>query len=222
MRYASTTALLTGVLVLGSGLSAWTETGDAKIGPPTICQPINIGDSKTIAGEDQSDQPLNVREVLALLERQSSALVRMETLRRATLRLLKDETKAQDLLSRLAFRAMDAEAARDDKASGRAFFDAGYLVACYDQIGIEGVAGCGRSENVNGYLWMQQALRRSGGDGEMEFGAALAAHPAMHRGAESIYRKHMGRARDAASKGSLLEKNVKTQEDNWSAYFDKK
>lgn len=205
--------LLLTTLLLASTFAAAAH----RPGPPLICHPLDIGEATTMPEpSERSSTGSIISDTLAALQTAKSTLVRMETLRRATVGLVRDERAACDLLTRLALVAMDAEAANNKSAAGTAYFDAAYLAACYDQMGINLPAKPGVAEGVEGYLWAQHALTLSGGNAEMEFGTALIVHPVMHRGLDAVYRKHLDRAYADAPKGSLLEKNVLAHAKNWN------
>src|SRR5262249_9136513 len=143
------------------------------------------------------------------------------TLRRATLGVVRDENAATELLAKLAWMAMDADASNQKDRAATAYFDAAYLTACYDQIGINLRWKPGVAAGVDGSLWARHGLTLSGGNGDMEFGTALIVHPAMHRGLEAVYRKHLDEAAKKAEKGSLLEKNLKAHEERWKGILGK-
>ena len=101
--------------------------GTVRAGPPAICWQIEIGDAKSLpwAGKDAfaKDQAYDsrraVEDTLALLDPAMPVVVRMETLRRATL-YLEDSAPGRDALLRaLMARVLDAEAA--GKPSARSF-----------------------------------------------------------------------------------------------------
>ena len=66
-----------------------------------------------------------------MLGANTPVIVRMETLRRATIYGAKDQKIAYELLARLMARALNAES--DGKTSAAAWFDAGYLVESLKQ-----------------------------------------------------------------------------------------
>src|SRR5213594_3084667 len=114
--------VLVAFLVLGGTLQA---------GPPLICHRFEIGDAKSLpwtGGQDWNspkkgyDTGNLVQDSLALLSSDAPVIVRMETLRRAAIYSAKDERVAQELLSRLMARALNAGAA--GKSEALAWFDA--------------------------------------------------------------------------------------------------
>ena len=105
-------------------------------GPPLICHPISIGsaqslpwpnDGGNLVGRSDYDVSHLVADTLSLLTPEMPVLVRMETLRRATIYAQRDQQVAKELLLRL--NARTTANARDALAS----FDFGYLVECYKQ-----------------------------------------------------------------------------------------
>lgn len=155
----------------------------AHAGPPLICHPINIGDAKSLPWgadaftKDQSyDASRVVSDTLNLLTPEKPVLVRMETLRRATLYIDRKQAVADELLGRLMARAMDAEAA--GKPDAMAWFDAGYLAQCFHQAETSTSFGPGITKGVGssaipGYAWVTKAIAIGGSNAEFELAAAL-------------------------------------------------
>src|SRR5205807_6299644 len=91
----------------------------AQAGPPLICHTIEIGQAKSLpwishnwnlSGGETYDTKNLVPDTLDILAPGTPVLVRMETLRRATLYARKDTLAAKELLARLHARATYAEA----------------------------------------------------------------------------------------------------------------
>src|ERR1700690_1955584 len=89
----------------------------AYAGPPLICHQIEIGDAKSLpwashdwnlSAGDSYDTKNLVRDSLAILDSCTPVLVRMETLRPATLYARKDPQAANQLLTKLYTRATSA------------------------------------------------------------------------------------------------------------------
>jgi hypothetical protein len=100
----------------------------APAGPPAICWPVEIGDAKSLpwgkdafATDERYDEAKTVDDTLALLDGAMPVLVRMETLRRATIYLDDSRSERAELLRRLMIRVLDAEAA--GKPSALAWFE---------------------------------------------------------------------------------------------------
>src|SRR5215470_8188749 len=123
----------------------------AMAGPPLICHPFEIGNARSLpwGGTEwravNHDYDINrlVGDALALLGPETPIIVRMETIRRATVYSVwgmrdykvgyaaKDLSVAGELLSRLKARAADAGI--KGRAHALALFDFGYLVESYRQ-----------------------------------------------------------------------------------------
>src|SRR3984957_15944638 len=110
----------------------------AHAGPPLICHAIDIGDAKSLAWVEfnhtgSTDYDLNnlSRDTLAILDSNTPVLVHMETLRRATIYARLDPQVAKELITRLAARAENSDAA--GRPDARAWFDLGYLAEAYKQ-----------------------------------------------------------------------------------------
>jgi len=106
----------------------------ALAGPPLLCFPFDIGAARSLpmgAGNWHATDPAYnvahlVDDTLALLTPQTPVLVRMETLRRATIYAATDATVADALLQ-----ALQARAAKPTAEAPLAVFDFGYLVETY-------------------------------------------------------------------------------------------
>src|SRR6059058_4042194 len=163
-----------------------------QAGPPLICHTIEIGQSKSLpwishdwnlSGGETYDTMYLVRDTLEILAPDTPILVRMETLRRATLYTRKDPVVAKELLTRLDARATSAESSGHPEAL--AWFDIGYLAETYKQwIGqnlphmTDGMRiDPNPAAGVDGYAMVKKAiaLRKADlhGDSQMEFAAAL-------------------------------------------------
>src|SRR5260370_29447437 len=85
----------------------------ALAGPPLICHPFNIGDAKSLPFEGPGwsqvqpgyDTGRLIDDTMALLTPDTPVIVRMETLRRASLYARNDAHLAQALLDRVQSRA---------------------------------------------------------------------------------------------------------------------
>src|SRR5437667_12582915 len=113
-------------------------TAVAQAGPPLICHTIEIGQAKSLpwishswnlSGGENYDTKNLARDTLEILAPDTPVLVRMETLRRATLYARKDPIAAKELLARLHARATSAQSSGHPDAL--AWFDVGYLVESY-------------------------------------------------------------------------------------------
>jgi hypothetical protein len=183
----------------------------AQAGPPLICHTIEIGQAKSLpwishswnlSGNETYDLKNLVRETLDILGPDTPVLVRMETLRRATLYARKDPLTAKELLARLHARATSAESAGHPDAL--AWFDVGYLAETYKQ-------WVSKDEHnpaigLDGYTLVKKAIGLRGQDPQMEFAAALITLS----GPPEEHRQHALRAIAGAKSDSLLAQNLAT------------
>jgi hypothetical protein len=194
--------------------------GSAQAGPPLICHVISISNARSLPWTDSNsnvamDPNYNLKnlvpDTLAILTPSTPVLVRMETLRRATIYARQDPRVAKELLTRLYARAKDTDSAGNPDAL--AWFDAGYLVECYKQwIGrnlphmTDGMRmDPNPAANLDGYAWVTRAIGLRGSDAEMEFAAALISLDGPHT---SDLRAHAQRAEAGASSDPLLAANL--------------
>jgi hypothetical protein len=192
-----------------------------QAGPPLICHAIDIGQAKSLPWtadlgslSGRADYDLNrlVADTLELLAPSAPVIVRMETLRRATLYAQKNPRVAKELLAQLRARAFDAEAA--GRPDALAWFDLGYLVECYKQANWDYKklpSGAWQNNikpnpamNLDGYAWVQKAISLRGQDPEMEFAAALITLD----GPAADHHQHAQKAMAGASTDSLLAQNL--------------
>jgi hypothetical protein len=188
-------------------------TTPAQAGPPLICHPIEIGQAKSLPWVDWTrkangsyDLKNLTRDTLAILDSSAPVLVRMETLRRATVYARQDPQVAKELLTRLQARADIAAAAGHPEAL--AWFDVGYLAATYKQWIGSGTPYFRGEPNpatgLDGYGLIQKAITLRGKDPEMEFAAALVTL----RGPESDHQDHVRKAMAGAKNDPLLAQNL--------------
>jgi len=168
------TVLLSALLL--TSVPAWA-------GPPLICQPIDIGSAKSLPwksatgwqGVDPSYDVARLSDdTLALLTPGAPVPVRRETLRRAALYAATEAGLAEQLVARLAARALDAEAA--GKPDPLAWFDAGYFAETLRQAAFvyrfemltpeQQAAWIIRDDAawLDGYSWVEKAIRMGGKD----------------------------------------------------------
>jgi hypothetical protein len=198
----------------------------AQAGPPLICHSIEIGQAKSLpwishswnlTGGENYDTKNLVRDTLEILGSDTPVLVRMETLRRATLYARKDPLAAKELLARLHARATAAESAGHPDAL--AWFDAGYLVETYKQwIGrnlphmTDGMRmDANPAEGVDGYAMVKKAIALRNAalrtdDAQMEFAAALITLS----GPREEHAQHAQKAITGAKTDALLAQNLAT------------
>ncbi len=179
----------------------------AQAGPPLVCHPIEIGQAKSLPwvdlnyrkGSGSYDLKNLTRDTLAILDSNASVLVRMETLRRATLYARQDPQAAKELLTRLHARAANADAS---KLGALAWFDVGYLAEIYKQWMGKGEPN--PASGLDGYGWVKKAISLRGSDGEMEFAAALITLT----GSERDHNDHVEKAMAGAKADPLLAQNL--------------
>jgi hypothetical protein len=179
----------------------------ALAGPPLICHPIAIGQAQSLPwvdlnyrkGSGNYELSNLTRDTLAILDSDTSVLVHMETLRRATIYARQDSQIAKQLLTRIYARAESS----DGKGYGAlAWFDFGYLAETYKQWIGQGEPN--PAKGVDGYAWVQKAIRQRGSDAEMEYAAALITIT----GPETEHKEHVQKAIAGAVTDPLLAKNV--------------
>jgi hypothetical protein len=178
-------------------------------GPPLICHQFDIGNAKSLpwishdwnlsGGETYDTQKL-ASDTIAILDSDSTVLVHMETLRRATLFARKDSRAAKELLTRLVARADSAKS-----SSALAAFDAGYLAEAYKQwLGKDEV---NPARGLDGYALVKKAIQLRGNDPQMEFAAALITLD----GLASEQTNHAQKALAGAKSDPLLARNLSSR-----------
>ncbi len=178
-------------------------------GPPLVCSPFDIGAAKSLpwGGVKSWDNPAGdydsqrlVDDALSLLSRDVPVIVRMETIRRATLHAAKDPRLADDLRARFRDRAGNGTA-----SDALALFDYGYLLETFKQVAPV-YKLTGSPIGTDGYSYVARALELSGANPQMEFAAAMVTSwPRRARHDEHVAKAAAGAARD-----SLLAANLAT------------
>ena len=190
----------------------------AQAGPPLICHTIEIGQAKSLpwishnwnlSGSESYDTKSLARDTLEILGPDTPVLVRMETLRRATLYARTSRFAAKELLAKLYARATDAESSGHPDAL--AWFDVGYLAETYKQwIGQKWMQTNKDEQNpaagVDGYALVKKAITLRGNDPQMEFAAALITMS----GPQDDHRQHAQKAIAGAKSDPLLAQNLAT------------
>jgi hypothetical protein len=192
----------------------------AVAGPPLICHRVDIGTANSLpwtssgwnlSGQETYDLSRLVPDTLALLAPSAPVLVRMETLRRATLYAQKRTAVATELLMRLEART------RENPKDALAAFDFGYLAEAYKQANwlqqhTDWLKAAGGGETaranvamkIDGYEWVRKAIALRGSDPQMEFAAALMTT----EGARSEHDRHLQNAMAGAKADALLARNL--------------
>ena len=185
----------------------------AFAGPPLLCHAILIGQAKSLPWTSEGwnlspnetyDTAHLVDDTVSILVANTPVIVRMETLRRATLYAQRDPMAAKRLLFTLRQRAQDSDAA--GRPDALAWFDYGYLVECYKQTSWMPGSHSGDSNvsalatNLDGYAAVEKAIilrGRADDEPQMEFAAALIGL----EGNKQHQQEHAQRALAAASTG---------------------
>ena len=196
-------------------VAALATARPAQAGPPLLCHPFDIGSAPSLPWNGSSswfdakpDYRLSglVSDTEALLGPTTPVVVRMETLRRASIYASRDPQVASALLERLTARAQSAKTAL-------ALMDAAYATEALRQIAqIGGVTGARHHVRAiqdlvrerDGWQQMKASLAASPDDPALQFAAALLA-AGKDRGA---YVEHARRARAGAQKDALVARNL--------------
>lgn len=192
----------------------------AYAGPPLICFPMSIGDSRSLAWGSGNgwntprpdyDRTRLAEDTLTLLGPQTRVLVRMETLRRAAIYASTDTAAAKALFDALRGRAANPN---DKQADPLAQFDLGYAVEAYRQTRHlpDRLLSGGPAED--GYALVREALTARGSDPEMEYAAALMT---CDRALRSLSDKHLQIALSGAREGSDLARTIAAHRPLWGA-----
>ena len=190
----------------------------AYAGPPLICFPIPIGDSRSLSWGSGSgwntprpdyDRTRLAEDTAALLGPQTRVLVRMETLRRAAIYASTDAAAAKALFEALRGRAANAT---DKKADPLAQFDLGYAVEAYRQTHHQRDRLFSAGPTEDGYALVRQALTARGSDPEMEYAAALMT---CDRARQGLSDKHLQVALSGAREGSDLARTIAAHRPLW-------
>jgi hypothetical protein len=200
------------MLTFSIGLALCAAAFTIQAGPPLICHPYDIGTAQSLpwgqghdnVGFDNPDPNYNIKQLtsdtLKILDAGPPVLVRMETMRRASLYGSNDHAAAAALLSALKQRATAPS------ASATALFDYGYFTETLKQLVWkykEDLTG-----GADGYSFVERALALQPDSAEMHFAAAIIArHPQR-----PDYSEHLNKAR-AAKSDALLAGNIKSHLD---------
>src|SRR5215469_1904291 len=179
----------------------------AQAGPPLICHPIEIGQAKSLPwiefnhqGSTDYDLKNLSHDTLTLLDSHTPVLVRMETLRRATIYARLNPHAAKELITRLQARAADSDAT--GRPDALAWFDVGFLAEAYKQW--LGKREPNPAAGLDGYSLVKKAISLRGADPEMEFAAAMITLG----GRDSAHRDHVQKAMVGAKNDPLLAQNL--------------
>ena len=194
----------------------------ASAGPPLICHPFTTGTGAPLlpwAEGNQWHQPDRsydranlVADTLSLLSADAPILVRMENMRRAAIYADENPSTAAALLTAVVERTKTKPG--DARAQALEWFDAGYLVETYRQLGLIYQHGMlpthGRWTTLvppelaalDGYALVQKAVALAPeSKAELDFASALMSR-------EPLTATHLRRAASGAAEGSLLAQNL--------------
>jgi hypothetical protein len=198
-------AILSIAVALAQSLAA-----PAVGGPPLLCHEIRLEGSASLPWGSKAfdrstrfDVRTTAEATLRLLHDDVPVLARMETLRRATLYVKDQPDEADELLGGLMTRILEGESR--GTPSALAWFDAGYLAACYDQAGVTArfapnAAASGTDRTVPGLAWVNRAMTLAAGDtgrlGRFQLAAALMTADSRHAGHAEYLRLAVTGSRD--------------------------
>ena len=195
----------------------------ASAGPPLICHPFTTGTGAPLLpwaeGTDNwhlpdpgYDRSNLVADTLNLLSADAPILDRMENMRRAAIYADERPAMAAELLRSVVERTKTKPA--DARAEALEWFDAGYLVETYRQLGLIYQHKMLPSQSrwtslvpedlaeLDGYALVQKAVALvPESQAELEFASALMSR-------EPLTATHLRRAASSAAAGSLLAQNL--------------
>jgi hypothetical protein len=179
-------------------------------GPPLVCHSFDIGNAKSLpwishgwslSGGETYDINHLVHDTVSILDTDTTVLVHMETLRRATLYGQKDPEIAKRLLVMLLSRADSAPAA----SAALANFDAGYLAEVMKEY--EWISkSTSPAHNFDGYARIKKALELSPNNAQMNFAAALVTLS----GPAEEHNAYAQKALSGGQSDELLARNLST------------
>lgn len=180
----------------------------ALAGPPLVCFPFEIGNARTLPMDSSGWRSIDptydvsrlVADTLELLGPETPVLVRMETLRRATIYAASDSVRATALLNALRERASVPHA-----RVGLNVFDFGYLVETYRQAKPLFPHAIPAIDRIDGYQLVLKAHALQG-DPAMQFAAAVITEGHSATRAES--RRHLEQAKAHAEADRTLALNI--------------
>jgi hypothetical protein len=192
----------------------------ALAGPPLLCHPFDIGTAASLPwsgatswfdGKADYNVANLVADTEALLMPSTPVIVRMETLRRASIYASHDARIASALLARLTAKAQASKAT--GKPDALSLLDAAYVTEALRQVTmVNGIPGFKDQlngikdvvSNADGWQYMKASLAAEPNDPALEFAAALIAADKDR----TAYTSHAERARAGAGKDALLARNL--------------
>jgi len=209
---------LAAVLAVGLGLASV-----ASAGPPLICHPFTTGTGAPLLPWAEGtnnwhlpdhgyDRANLVADTLSLLSADAPILDRMENMRRAAIYADEKPAMAAELLRAVVERTKTKPA--DAHVEALEWFDAGYLVETYRQLGLIYEHKMLPPQNrwtslvpdelaeLDGYALVQKAIALAPTSrAELEFASALMSR-------EPLTATHLRSAASSAAAGSLLAQNL--------------
>ena len=182
----------------------------ALAGPPLLCFPFDIGHARTLpmgtdgwrAVDPKYDVQHLIDDTIALLGADTPIIVRMETLRRATVYSALYPKTGYALLD-----VIEKRAKTSTPDAALSMFDLGYLAETFRQASVSfpgGNAGALPSvDRIDGYALVQKALAFRA-DPQIEFAAAVIASSPRR----PDYADHVRNAQAASKADALLASNV--------------
>ena len=203
-------------LVASVVLAALAVAVPALAGPPFNCHVFDIGAARSLPWgaqnnwlgmRDDYDVHRLVADTEAILTPATPTLVRMETLRRASLYASSERAVAEQLIAAMMSRVKTA----DQAGQAVALFDAGFVIEAINEIEQSGsytklLAGRGRelvglTNPDDGRALIRKSLAMRPGDASIELALGL-----LSRTPES--ETHFAKARAAARQDALLANNL--------------
>jgi hypothetical protein len=192
-------------------LATFLFVSSALAGPPLVCHAFDIGNAKSLpwisdgwnlTGKESYDTRNLAADTIAILDADSTVLVHMETLRRATLYANKDSVLAKQLLLKLIARVDTAPS--NSSAATLAYFDAGYLAETYKQYQWISKSESNPAKGFDGYALIKKAIELRGSDPQMDFAAALITL----NGPPSEHQSYAAKAIAGSKNDPLLARNL--------------
>jgi hypothetical protein len=195
-------------LTLACAVVSVLVSSPAFAGPPLVCFRFDIGSARSLpmggngwrSIDPTYDVTRLVDDTLALLRPETPVLVRMETLRRATIYAASDSVRATALLNALKDRASVPHT-----KVGLNVFDFGYLVETYRQARPIFAAAMPAIDGIDGYQLVLKAHALQG-DPAMQFAAAVMTEGNSATQSES--REHLAQAKAHADADRTLALNI--------------
>jgi len=196
------------VLLTGLGFAR-----PALAGPPLVVHPYNIGTARSLPwagreGRTDYDRSHLFQDLDAVLSSSQSAIVHMETLRRAVIYARADRMVASDLLLRLIHLAMLSE--QSATPNPLTYLDAAYMIEAIRQVDMLNemafprvVALADLATGKDGAPWITKAIRLRPNDPALQLAASLIVEHADRAQSEH----YMQLARAGADRDPLLAQN---------------